>query len=181
SRSRLTSRMVTFAPSPAATLAALAPTTPPPRMTTFAGSTPGTPPSKMPRPSNGRSRNFAPSWMLIRPATSLIGVSSASPPRPSPAVVADGRVGDGRDARSHHGSRQGLVGGEVEVGEDELPRPQQRPLFLQRLLDLDPQVGPAPDRWRVRDDVGAVGRVLLVADAAALAGARLDEDRVAAA
>ena len=45
-----------------------------------AGGTPGTPPSRMPRPSNGRSRYFAPSWMLIRPATSLIGVSSGSVP-----------------------------------------------------------------------------------------------------
>src|SRR5439155_14128092 len=58
--------MRTFAPSPAATLAALAPTTPPPRMATLAGSTPGTPPRRMPRPSNGRSRYLAPSWMLMR-------------------------------------------------------------------------------------------------------------------
>ena len=72
--------MNTLAPSPAATRAAFAPTTPPPMMTTLAGSTPGTPPSRMPRPSNGRSRYFAPSWMLMRPATSLIDVSSGSPP-----------------------------------------------------------------------------------------------------
>ena len=52
-------------------------------MATFAGSTPGTPPRRMPRPSNGRSRYFAPSWMLIRPATSLIGVNSGRLPRAS--------------------------------------------------------------------------------------------------
>ena len=33
----------------------------------MAGKTPGTPPRRMPRPSNGRSRYFAPSWMLMRP------------------------------------------------------------------------------------------------------------------
>src|SRR4051794_18229807 len=48
--------MITLAPRPAATLAAFAPTTPPPRIRTFAGNTPATPPSKMPlhtpRPKN---------------------------------------------------------------------------------------------------------------------------------
>src|SRR5437870_5634873 len=66
------SRMKTLAPRPAATLAALAPTTPPPKIVTFAGATPGTPPSKIRRPWNGRSRNSAPSWMLMLPATSPI-------------------------------------------------------------------------------------------------------------
>src|SRR5262250_2475074 len=134
--------MATLAPRPAATLAALAPTTPPPRMTTLAGSTPGTPPSRMPRPSKGRSRYFAPSWMLMRPATSL-------------------------------------VGGEVEIGEDDLPRPHQRPLDRQRLLDLDDQVGVPPDVGGGGDNFGAMLGVVVVADAGALAGAGLDQDPVA--
>ena len=46
----------------------------------------GTPASKIPRPSWGRSRYLAPSWMLIRPATSLIGVSSGRSPRASRRV-----------------------------------------------------------------------------------------------
>src|SRR3990170_3636149 len=79
-----------FAPKPAATLAAFFPTTPPPRMVMCAGSTPGTPPKRMPRPICGRSRYLAPSWMLMRPATSLIGgkvevgkhdLSAAQPPQ----------------------------------------------------------------------------------------------------
>ena len=44
-----------------ATRAAFAPTTPAPITETVAAGTPGTPASKMPRPSNGRSRYFAPS------------------------------------------------------------------------------------------------------------------------
>src|ERR1039458_8331702 len=48
---------------------------PPPRMTTLPGATPGTPPSRMPRPPAGRSRYCAPTCTLMRPATSLIGVS----------------------------------------------------------------------------------------------------------
>ncbi len=80
SRSRFTSISTTFAPSPAATLAAFVPTTPAPSTTTSAGGTPGTPPSRMPRPRIGFSRYFAPSWMLILPAISLIGVSSGSRP-----------------------------------------------------------------------------------------------------
>jgi hypothetical protein len=59
-----------------ARLAAFAPTIPPPITITLAGATPGTPASKIPRPSCGRSKYFAPCWMLMRPATSLIGVSS---------------------------------------------------------------------------------------------------------
>ena len=53
---------------------------PPPRITTFAGATPGTPPSRMPRPPFGFSRYCAPTCTAMRPATSLIGVSSGSEP-----------------------------------------------------------------------------------------------------
>jgi hypothetical protein len=49
-------------------------------ITTSAGNTPGTPPSRMPLPPNTFSRYFAPSCTAIRPATSLIGVSSGSSP-----------------------------------------------------------------------------------------------------
>ncbi len=49
-------------------------------ISTSAGSTPGTPPSRMPLPPNTFSRYFAPSCTAIRPATSLIGVSSGSSP-----------------------------------------------------------------------------------------------------
>ena len=49
----LTSNSPMLARKPAAILAALAPTTPPPRIVMWAGSTPGTPPSRMPRPICG--------------------------------------------------------------------------------------------------------------------------------
>ena len=61
--------------------AALTPETPPPRTTTLAGATPGTPPSSMPRPPCSISRQWAPAWIDMRPATSLIGASSGRPPR----------------------------------------------------------------------------------------------------
>ena len=66
--------------------AALVPTTPPPRTTTFAGGTPGTPPSSTPRPPCAISRQCAPAWIDMRPATSLIGASSGRPPRASVTV-----------------------------------------------------------------------------------------------
>ena len=72
--------MVTWAPRPAAILAALIPTTPPPMITTSPGATPGTPPSRIPLPPKTFSRYLAPSCTAIRPATSDIGVSSGSSP-----------------------------------------------------------------------------------------------------
>ena len=72
--------MTTFAARPAAMRAAFVPTAPPPRTSTLAGATPGTPLSRMPWPIIGRSRHFAPSWIDIRPAISLMGVSKGSRP-----------------------------------------------------------------------------------------------------
>ena len=80
------SMIVTCAPMPTAMRAACVPTTPPPRITTSAGGTPGTPPSRTPRPPCSFSRQWAPAWIDMRPATSLIGASSGSPPRASVTV-----------------------------------------------------------------------------------------------
>ena len=66
--------------------AALVPTTPPPMMTTRAAATPATPPSSMPRPPCSISRQCAPAWIDMRPATSLIGASSGRPLRSSVTV-----------------------------------------------------------------------------------------------
>ncbi len=60
--------------------AASVPTMPPPSTRTTAGSTPVTPPSSTPRPPWVRSRQRAASWAAMRPATSLIGVSSGRVP-----------------------------------------------------------------------------------------------------
>ena len=66
--------MLVDAPIPLAILAALNPTTPPPKMTTLPRLTPGIPPRRIPAPPNGVSKYLAPSWTLKRPAISLIGV-----------------------------------------------------------------------------------------------------------
>ena len=78
--------MVTLASSPTAMRAALVPDTPPPSTTTLAGATPGTPPSRTPAPPCSFSRQCAPTWIAIRPATSLIGASSGSAPARSVTV-----------------------------------------------------------------------------------------------
>ena len=52
-----------------------------PMITTRAGATPGTPPRRMPAPPCAFSRQCAPTWMDMRPATSLMGASSGRPPR----------------------------------------------------------------------------------------------------
>ena len=77
---------VTAASSPIDMRTALTPATPPPITTTFAGATPAVPPSSMPRPPCSISRQCAPAWIDMRPATSLIGDSSGSPPR-APVTV----------------------------------------------------------------------------------------------
>ena len=63
---------------PRAIFAASVPETPPPMMRTFAAGVPGTPPSRMPAPPAGLSRWCAAACTDIRPATSLMGVSSGS-------------------------------------------------------------------------------------------------------
>ena len=86
SRASDASSTVTRASMPIAIRAALVPTTPPPTMVTSAAGTPGTPPSSTPRPPCARSRQCAPAWIDMRPATSLMGASSGSRPAPSLTV-----------------------------------------------------------------------------------------------
>ena len=70
----------TFAANPMAVRRALVPAQRPPMITTHAAATPGTPPSSMPRPPCSSSRQWAPAWIDMRPATSLMGASRGSPP-----------------------------------------------------------------------------------------------------
>src|SRR5699024_335749 len=79
-RGMLMSMTSTFAPRPRAMRAAFVPATPAPMTTTFARSTPGTPGSRMPRPPLALSRLCAPTCVDRRPAISLIGARSGSPP-----------------------------------------------------------------------------------------------------
>ena len=71
---------------PTAILAASVPATPPPMMVTRAAGVPGTPPSSSPAPPFGLSRQLAAAWMAIRPATSLMGLSSGNVPSGSSTV-----------------------------------------------------------------------------------------------
>ena len=167
----LMSRMAMSAWKPAAILAAFAPTTPPPRIVMWAGATPGTPPSRMPRPICGRSRYLAPSWMLIRPATSLIGVSSGS----RPLVVGQRFVGDAGRAGLEHRLGQLAVGGEVEIGEEHLPVANQRPLrsacgsFTLTIMSARAKISSGP-----LDQLAPWPQVIVVGQARAEPGPGLD-------
>ena len=85
-RSRSLSSRSTSASMPAAIHAAFQPTLPAPMTTTRAGRTPGAPPSSTPRPPFSASSQWAPIWVAMRPATSLIGASSGSEPSASCTV-----------------------------------------------------------------------------------------------
>ena len=68
---------------------------------------------------------------------------------------------------------------EVEVGEEELAVLEPLEVGLDRLLDLHDHVGRVVDRVGVGKDLRAGGVVLLVGEAAAVAGALLHEHFVA--
>ena len=72
--------MWTFALIPVAIIAAFSPTTPPPRITTSAGSPPGAPPNKIPLPFWFFSKQCAPAWTDILPATALMGANNGNLP-----------------------------------------------------------------------------------------------------
>ncbi len=59
-----------------------------------------------------------------------------------------GFVGKGGDAALQQQLGEGAVGGEVQVGEEELPRPQQLVFGGKRLLDLDQQLAAAKEFTR---------------------------------
>src|SRR5207245_1012717 len=67
-----------------------------------------------------------------------------------------------------------------EVGEEDLPFAQVAVLGLDRLLDLDEDLGPLPDFGRGAGDLRTRLPVLVVGDAGALAGAALHEHLVPA-
>ena len=78
--------MTISAPRPAAIRAACVPTTPPPITAILLGATPGTPPISLPIPSADFRKAAPAASIASRPATSLIGASSGSPPWASVTV-----------------------------------------------------------------------------------------------
>ena len=97
-----------------------------------------------------------------------------------PAVVRlDRLVRDGGDAAVDERPRQRLVGGDVQVGEEDEALAQPAVLGRDRLLHLQQQLRAAPDLVDRRDP-GAVRLVVGVGELAPRAGAGLDDDLVAA-
>ena len=64
-------------------------------------------------------------------------------------------ISDAGRARLHQPLGLRLVGGEVEIGEQDVPRLEQRDLLRLRLLDLDDHVGRLEHRRRVGKDLRA--------------------------
>ncbi len=94
-------------------------------------------------------------------------------------VVGDRLVGDRGDAGSHQALGLGRVGGEVEIGEEDLAGAELDPFGRLRLLDLDDHVGLGEDRGRIGCDIGTGGAVVGVAGADASTGAGFDQHPVA--
>ena len=99
--------------------------------------------------------------------------------RQAAVVGLDGLVRDGRDPAVRERPRERLVGGDVEIREEHEPFAQPRVLGLDRLLDLQQEVGLAPGLVD-RDDPGTRPLVLLVGERAPLPRRRLDENLVPA-
>jgi len=98
--------------------------------------------------------------------------------RQRPVGELHGLVGDGGDLVVQQGLRAGLVGREVEVGEQHQAGAHPVVLLGDRLLNLQHHVGGAPDLVRVGDDGGARGDVGVVLQRRALARALLHEHLV---
>ena len=95
-----------------------------------------------------------------------------------PMVVRlDGLVRDPGDAAVDESPREWLVGGDVEVREEHETLAQPRVLGLDRLLDLEEEVGAVP-RLVDGDDARPRSLVLLVGEGTSLARRRLDENLV---
>ena len=160
---------------PTAISAALVPETPPPRITTFAGGTPGTPPSSTPIPPFAFCSEAAPTCTDMRPATSLIGVSSGS--EPSVAVTVSYAIAV--DAGRHQRLRLLGIGSEMQISEQDLARTQHLALGKLRLLHLHDHVRAVEHFLRRRDDLRAGGDVRRVVDADARTGRALDQHLMA--
>ncbi len=88
-------------------------------------------------------------------------------------------VGDAGDLVAEEGVGAGLVGGQVQVGEQRQAGAHAVVLLRDRLLDLEHHVGDAPHFVRVWDDGGAGGDVGVVGKLRADARVLLKEDLVA--
>ena len=115
--------------------------------------------------------------MLMRPATSLIGVSSGSRPWSSASVSYATPV----EPLASRPSVSSLIGREVEIREDDLALADFLDLFLLRLLHLHDHVCPGEDFVGAFDQFGAGVLIFAIRQAGTGAGARFDEHLMAAA
>ena len=144
---------------------------------TVAGSTPGTPPRRIPSPAVLHLEILG--ALLDRHPSGHLAHRDQE--REGPVGLPDGFIGDRDGLGLDHRPRQSLVRREVEIGEDDLTRADQRVFRRLRLLDVHDHVGALVYLRRGPGDLGAVGAVGLVVESAADSGAFLDENRVAVA
>ncbi len=90
----------------------------------------------------------------------------------------DGFVRNGHDLSFEHRLGQFPVGCEMEIREKYLSLADEIEFGRERLLDLHDHVGAAVDVGRVVNDLGSGLDIVIVEDAAARAGVRLDKDGV---
>ena len=92
----------------------------------------------------------------MRPATSLMGVSSGS----EPSRFANGFVADRVDLGVHQLAGELGQRREMQIGEQDQARAEMRVLGRLRLLDLDHQIGLAPDFRGGGQDLGRLRRCI---------------------
>ena len=91
-------------------------------------------------------------------------------------AAGDGLIGDAGRARRHQSLGLRLVGGEVEVGEQDVARFEHRDLGRLGLLDLDDHVGAREHRSGVGEDRGTGLFVIGIRKIDAHTGTGLDHD-----
>ena len=94
-------------------------------------------------------------------------------------MVGDGFIGDANGAAVDQAPGLFRVGGEMEIGEENLPGPEHPALRRLRLFDPDDQLGLGEDFAGVPSDSGAGGQVVGVRTADAGGGTRLDDGLMA--
>ena len=92
----------------------------------------------------------------------------------------DGLIGDRRGARGQQRVGAGLGGRQMQVGEQRLALAHAAVLGLDRLLDLQQQVGLGPHLFGGVDHLGAGRLEIAIGDGRAVTGAGLDDHLVAA-
>ena len=99
--------------------------------------------------------------------------------RQTTARPGHGLIGDARRARRHQPLGLRLVGGEVEIGEEQVARLEQRDFARLRLLDLHDHFALREHVGRRRDDARADVDIVLVVEIDSRSRLGLDDDLMA--